>query len=308
MKNKLTSPRWVSSLLLLLSATATPCRAQIDHNIVSVTKTMTSNVEGRTGRAYDDGQLRPDVGVQLYRRYCVGCHGPLGNGEGENAMWFDPSMGFPKPRDFTTALFECRSTPTGTLPTDDDLFNSITRGFFTTNMPSWRALTVVERADLIAMVKSFSPRWEHDKAGTPITVPPEPALNIDSILRGRELFDKMQCWKCHGFEGRGDGPSASTLTNDKGQPIPPYDFAVGTRFKCGTTNHDLYKIFMTGLDGTPMPSFADQIKPEEAWDLVHFLRTLQVSLKPPELALFHQWEAAHPGQLKPMGQAPGTTQ
>jgi len=308
MKKKLLSLSFVSGLLVLLLTTATICSAQIDHNIVSVTKTMTSHIEGGwTGRAYDDGQLRPDVGVQMYRRYCVGCHGPQGNGEGENALWFDPSLGFPKPRDFTTALFECRSTPTGTLPTDDDLFDSITRGFVTTNMPSWRALSDQQRADLIAMVKSFSPRWEKEKPGTPITVPPEPALNIDSILHGRELFDKMQCWKCHGFEGRGDGPSASTLTNDKGQPIPPYDFATGTRFKCGATNHDLYKIFMTGLDGTPMPSFADQIKPEEAWDLVHFLRALQVSLKPPELTLFQQWEAAHPGQLKPMGQAPGTT-
>ena len=35
-------------------------------------------------------------------------------------------------------------------------------------------------------------------------------------------------------------------------------------------------IFMTGLDGTPMPSFADTIQPNDAWDLVHFLRTLQV--------------------------------
>ena len=31
---------------------------------------------------------------------------------------------------------------------------------------------------------------------------------------------------------------------------------------------------MTGLDGTPMPSFADNIKPDEAWDLVFYLRTL----------------------------------
>jgi mono/diheme cytochrome c family protein len=33
---------------------------------------------------------------------------------------------------------------------------------------------------------------------------------------------------------------------------------------------------MTGLDGTPMPSFAEVIQPNDAWDLVHFLRTLQV--------------------------------
>jgi len=32
---------------------------------------------------------------------------------------------------------------------------------------------------------------------------------------------------------------------------------------------------MTGLDGTPMPSWSDTIKPDEAWDLVFYLRVLQ---------------------------------
>ena len=294
-----------SALLILLFAGAATCFAQIDHNITPFTKDMTSQIGSVTGHAYGDGQLRPDAGVQLYRRYCVGCHGAQGNGEGENALWIDP-----KPRDFTLATFECRSTPTGTLPTDDDLFNSITRGFVTTNMPSWRPLTTQERANLIAMVKAFSPRWERDKAGTPITVPPPPPLTIEHILAGRETFDKLQCWKCHGPEGRGDGPAAGTLTTDKGDPIRPYDFATGTRFKCGATDRDLYKVFMTGLDGTPMPSFADVVKPEQAWELVYFLRTLQITLKSPELALFKQYQAAHPGVLKPVGQdqAPGTGQ
>jgi cytochrome c oxidase cbb3-type subunit 2 len=269
---------------------------------------MESHIGDLTGEAFGDGQGRPDVGAQLYRRFCIGCHGPNGDGTGENAQWFDPTMGFAKPRDFTVALFECRSTPTGTLPTDEDLFNNITRGFVTTNMPSWRPLTAQDRADLIAMVKAFSPRWLTEKSGTPITIPSETKATIDSILNGRKLFENLQCWKCHGPEGRGDGPSASTLTNDKGQPIRPYDFSTGLRFKCGATNRDLYRIFMTGLDGTPMPSFADQIKPEDAWDLVHFLRTLQTSLKPPELATFLEWEHSHPGVLKPIGQeqAPGT--
>jgi cytochrome c oxidase cbb3-type subunit 2 len=294
-----------SALLVSLFAGAATCVAQIDHNITPFTKHMTSEIDGVTGHAYGDGQLRPDAGVQLYRRYCVGCHGPQGNGEGENAQWIDP-----KPRDFTLATFECRSTPTGTLPTDEDLFNSITRGFVTTNMPSWEPLTLQDRANLIAMVKSFSPRWENNKAGTPITIPAPPPLTIENILAGRQTFDKLQCWKCHGPEGRGDGPAAPTLTTDKGDPIRPYDFATGARFKCGATNQDLYKVFMTGLDGTPMPSFADVVKPEQAWQLVYFLRTLQISLKTPELALFKQWEAAHPGQLKPVGQdqAPGTGQ
>lgn len=286
-----------SASLILLCAGATACFAQIDHNITPFTKTMTSQIGGVTGHAYGDGQLRPDAGVQLYRRYCVGCHGAQGNGEGENAQWINP-----KPRDFTLGTFECRSTPTGSLPTDDDLFNSITRGFVTTNMPSWRPLTTQDRANLIAMVKSFSPRWERDKPGTPIVIPPPPPLTIEHILAGRQTFDKLQCWKCHGPEGRGDGPAAATLTTDKGDPIRPYDFATGTRFKCGATNQDLYKVFMTGLDGTPMPSFADLLKPDEAWDLVYFLRTMQITLKSPELALFQQYEAAHPGILKPVGQ------
>jgi mono/diheme cytochrome c family protein len=295
-------------VVLLFVADSVPCFAQIDIHIHTATTKMESHVGGLTGEAFGDGQGRPDAGAQLFRRFCIGCHGPDGDGNGENAQWFDPTMGFEKPRDFTAAVFKCRSTPTGMLPTDDDLFDSVTRGFVTTNMPSWRPLTEQERANLIAMVKAFSPRWEKEKPGTPITIPAETPATIDSILHGRELFDKIQCWKCHGPGGHGDGPSAATLTDTKGNPIRPYDFATGVRFKCGATNQDLYRIFMTGLDGTPMPSFSDNLKPEEAWDLVHFLRTLQVSLKTPERATFEAWQHSHPGALKPIGedQPPGT--
>jgi len=31
---------------------------------------------------------------------------------------------------------------------------------------------------------------------------------------------------------------------------------------------------MTGLNGTPLPSFVDTIKPDEAWDLVHYMQSL----------------------------------
>ena len=63
-------------------------------------------------------------GKKLYRRYCIGCHGPLGDGNGENAQWIDP-----KPRDFVAGTFKCRSTPTGpcqptkisTIPSHVDL-------------------------------------------------------------------------------------------------------------------------------------------------------------------------------------------
>src|SRR5271170_5026046 len=235
------------------------------------------------------------AGKQLYFRYCWGCHGFRGDGNGENAQYLNIL-----PRNFVAATFKCRSTVTGTLPTDEDLFNSIKRGFNNSNMPSWIVLTDQNRADLIAFIKSFSPRWKTEKAGTPINVPAETPLTVQSIQHGQQLFQKLECWKCHGQEGRGDGPSASTLTDSNDQPIRPYNFAAGSRFKCGSTNHDLYKIFMTGLDGTPMPSFADVIKPNDAWDLVHFLRTLQ-SLRTQEAGLWKKYAADHGAEIKPIG-------
>jgi mono/diheme cytochrome c family protein len=253
---------------------------------VSVSAAQESRVGGLAGHAA--------AGKKDYRRFCVGCHGPAGDGLGENAQWIDP-----KPRDFTAAVFKCRSTPTGTLPTDEDLNRSIDRGFVTTNMPSWLPLTGQLRANLVAYIKTFSPRWSQGH-GTPIMIPPETPATVESILRGRTLFQKMECWKCHGPAGHGDGPSASTLTDSKDNPIRPYNFAAGTRFKCGETNQDLYRVFMTGLDGTPMPSFADNLKPAEAWDLVHFLRTLQ-PLKTPEAIAWKTWLRSHANTLTPIG-------
>jgi len=241
--------------------------------IAASAQQMESHIGNATGHA--------EAGKALYYRYCWACHGARGDGNGENAPYLNIL-----PRNFVAGTFKCRSTPTGTLPLDQDLYNSIERGFNFTNMPSWIALTVEERADLVAFIKTFSPRWKTEKPGNPIQVPPEPALTVGSIKHGGELFQKLECWKCHGNEGRGDGPSASTLTDSNDQPIRPYDFTSDNRSKCGMTNQDLYKIFMTGLDGTPMPSFADVVKPEEAWDLVHYLRTLQVNSPSPELALW----------------------
>jgi cytochrome c oxidase cbb3-type subunit 2 len=209
-------------------------------------------------------------GHGLYLRYCVGCHGKQGDGNGDNAPYIDP-----KPRDFTTAQFKCRSTPTGTLPLDSDLVQSLERGLRGSNMPSWLPLGAQDRDDLVAYIKTFSTRWKTEKPGEALKIPAEPEVTADRVKAGQQLFQRLECWKCHGTEGRGDGPSAPTLTDSKDRPITPYDFSMGHKFKCGVSDSDLYRIFMTGLDGTPMPSFADNVKPDEAWDLVFYLRTLQ---------------------------------
>jgi mono/diheme cytochrome c family protein len=223
---------------------------------------MQSHVHGKTGHA---GAAQAN-----YRRYCAGCHGDWGDGDGENALWLEP-----KPRNFTLGQFKCRSTPTGTLPTDEDLYDTIARGVVDSNMPQWLPLTDQARVDMVAYVKHFSAKFMTEGPGVPIQIPPQPEITTDRIKAGRELFSKLECWKCHGVEGRGNGPSADTLTDDQNRPIRPFNFHNETRFKCGETDQDLYRIFMTGLDGTPMPSFSDHVKPEEAWDLVFYLRTLQ---------------------------------
>ena len=222
----------------------------------------------------DNGMGVAKRGKELYRRYCMGCHGVRGDGAGENAPYLDP-----KPRDFTAGVFKCRSTDTGHIPSDRDLYETLGRGLHASAMPSWLPLTRQERIDLVAYVKTFSPRFREEKPEPVVPIPPEPPDTQESIYRGREVYKKMECAKCHGEEGHGDGPSASTLTDSKDRPIAVYDFTTGERFKCGQSNQDLYRIFMTGLDGTPMPSYLQDLKPEQAWDLVHYLRTLQANPK-----------------------------
>ena len=112
-----------------------------------------------------------------------------------------------------------------------------------------------------------------------MVIPPETPSSPESVKRGGELFQSMNCWLCHGKEGRGNGPSASSLTDSKGNPITPFDLSSGMRFKCGDSDQGLFRDLTTGIDGTPMPSFSDALKPDQIWDIVHYIHTLQVSNK-----------------------------
>jgi mono/diheme cytochrome c family protein len=208
-------------------------------------------------------------GKALYVRYCIFCHGPEGDGRGESAPYLDP-----KPRDFTKAMFKCRSTPSGSLPLDSDLYDTISRGIHASGMPSWKPLLRQERVDLVAYIKTFSEVFQEEKPGAPVVIPPEPPSSPESAGRGAELFQSMNCWSCHGKDGRGHGPSAASLTDSKGYPITPFDFTSGTRFKCGETNQDMFRDLVTGLDGTPMPSFEAAMTADQRWDVVHYIRSL----------------------------------
>ena len=93
--------------------------------------------------------------------------------------------------------------------------------------------------------------------------------------KGQSIWNAQACFNCHRQGGKGDGPSVPTLFDDWGNHTVPFDFTSSPHRKCGT-DKDLYRTFLTGLNGAPMPSFSDTVTPEEAWHLVHFLKTLRV--------------------------------
>ena len=219
-------------------------------------------------------------GQQVYALHCAGCHGARGDGQGPAA-----NLLVVKPRDFTSGIFKFRSTPFGTLPTDDDLYRSITRGIYGTSMPSWALLSERDRLALVAYIKTFYPEWEERGAGIPIHIPEPPATfgSPETVARGREIYDLLGCATCHGEQGQGDGQSANDLDPDAwGFKQRPFDFTKG-QLRGGPTEKDVYRTFMTGIYGTAMPSYADifsepdgeYIKEGDAWTLVAYIISLR---------------------------------
>lgn len=213
-----------------------------------------------------DVRLRA-LGAEVYRVRCAPCHGVNGNGHGPQAA----RLGIPA-RDFTTGVYELRSTPSGTLPTDEDLYRTVSRGLRGTAMLPWSWLTELERHALVAQLKSFSSRFEEEEPGEPAVIPPEPPLSPALLARGSEAYREAGCPNCHGPRGEGDGPSAPTLRRDAGAPVRPRPFA-DRRFLRGGSMRDLWLTLVTGLDGTPMPSY-ETLPPDDVWAIAAHVRAL----------------------------------
>ena len=193
-------------------------------------------------------------GKAVYDKWCAECHGNTGAGDGSAQAFM-----LPRPRDFTKGSYQVRTTASGELPTDDDLRRVIDDGMPGTAMPRWGdRLSDTEREDVIAYIKSFS-QFFTGAAPKAIEIGNAPGSSTEAIAEGREVYTKLECFKCHGQAGRGDGTSAPTLTDDWEQPIFAADLSASWRFNGGSSVRDIYARLRTGLDGTPMPSFSDVI-------------------------------------------------
>lgn len=214
------------------------------------------------------------LGKDTYTQECAACHGADGRGKGKAADLLDI-----KPRDFVAAKYRLVST-WERLPTDEDLFNAITRGIPGTAMPSWEHLSEQQRWALAHYVKSFAQTpiaVKPQKAPAPdasdgegiIAVPPEPSYDPIVAKRAKELYADG-CASCHGPTGKGDG--VQEQLDEEGLPTHPRDLTEGV-FKGNPDPETLYRRIIAGMPGTPMP-MSDWAQGKDAWDMVHYVLSL----------------------------------
>ena len=210
-----------------------------------------------------------NAGKAVYERKCMLCHGAKGDGKGPAA-----ELLLPAPRDFTSGLYKIRTT-SNKVPTDQDIYNVISNGMPGTSMPAWRdVLGDKERWNLVAYLKSFAAD-EFKEAPKKADLPKEVGSSAESIKRGKEMFEAIECHKCHGSEGRADGPSRPELKDEWGHPIAPANLTKRWTFRGGHSRTDIATRLAVGVLGTPMPAFIDSVeKPEDIWHLTNYIVSL----------------------------------
>jgi mono/diheme cytochrome c family protein len=230
-----------------------------------------------------------EAGKRVYFTKCVWCHGVDGGGDGPGAdrLW-------PRPRNFNQGTFKIRHTASGELPLFDakkpvagqnDLFETVTHGLPGSAMPPWEGiLTEEQRLQVLSFVttqlvkdrKFTDTKSESQTVLQLADLKPIPA-NEESLKKGAELVVEKKCVECHGADGRGDG-NAFNLKDDWGFSIQPANWHKCWNFRGSRQDpynvKNIFRTFSTGVNGTPMPSFADNTTVEERWHIANFVNSL----------------------------------
>jgi mono/diheme cytochrome c family protein len=198
----------------------------------------TASADRPTGRSGSNGW-------RIYDRYCLACHGELGDGHGPAAPFTSPA-----PRAFTSGTYKWGST-------EADLRAAIRFGAPGTSMPGFDGvLSARDLDDALAVIEGFAP-----VVGAPTVTLGAPPAPSD---RGAQLWTTWGCNTCHGPEGRGDGAAAIAT--------PPFDLTVSPLRRPRAHDDDDARrraaatSIARGLPGTAMPSYA-QLPDAELWAL-----------------------------------------
>jgi len=211
----------------------------------------------------------PFAGKAAYAQHCARCHGVTGAGDGRDAARL-----YPKPRNFTEGVYKFRATPSGTPPTDEDLFHTLTAGLPGSGMPDWAHLDESVRWQLVAYVKSLSPTFQ-DTPPQPIALGEDPGPKRADFAKGKQVYEQLGCAACHGPQGRANGSSAKTLVDNWGRPIRPANLTEGWNYRGGSDPKAIVTRVLAGMDGTPMPSYAEAASPDDVWQMAYYVQSLQ---------------------------------
>ena len=223
---------------------------------------------------FADGQsgklpANPLPGKSIYESRCVACHGSEGKGNGPAS-----ALLYPRPRDFTTGKFKFRSTESGSIPTDEDLLNTVRNGLHATAMPDWKPFIGDDSLKaVVEYVKSFSVRFSRETP-KPINIGAAVPSSPLSIAAGKKEFETLQCGSCHGVDGTGKDAVTTDFQDDWGNDLKPTNLTESWTFRGGSTPRDIYLRFSTGIDGSPMPSFAGSATEHEMWDLANYVASI----------------------------------
>ena len=92
-------------------------------------------------------------------------------------------------------------------------------------------------------------------------------INEATLAAGKKLF-AAKCQRCHGAEGKGDGPDADA------KYAATQDLTSAARAARNTDGQVFYKIW-NGRSNPKMPVFSEEMTKEQVWAVVAYVQSLR---------------------------------